>query len=126
MFRSKQYGLELGGALALYVVLLVGANAIDRAIQPVGGLKLAINLLPMVGLFAVAWVVLRALSRMDELQRRIQFDAIALAFVGTALLTFGWGFAEGAGVQRLPTFAVWPIMATLWGLGTIVAQRRYR
>ena len=126
MFRPKVYVLELSGAFVLYGVLLVGAAAVERAVQPEGVLKLAINLVPMLGAFAAAWAIMRGLWRMDEMQRRIQLDAIALSFLGTALITFGWGFAEGAGLPRLRAFAVWPIMATLWGLGLIVAQRRYR
>lgn len=126
MFRPKQYVLELGGAVVLYAILLVGANAVERAIQPVGDLKLAINLVPMIGMIAAAWAILRGLWRMDEMQRRIQFDAIAISFLGTALITFGWGFAEGAGLPHLRAFAVWPIMGTLWGFGMVVAQRRYR
>jgi len=125
MFRSKQYILELGGALILYAVLLIGANALERAVQPVGNLKLAINLVPMIGMVAAAWAILRGLWRMDEMQRRIQFDAIAISFLGTALITFGWGFA-GAGLPHLRAFVVWPIMGTLWGLGMVFAQRRYR
>lgn len=126
MFRSKQYVLELGGSLALYGALLVGAAAAERTIEPEGALKLAINLVPMIGALAAAWAIMRGLWRMDEMQRRIQFDAIALSFLGTALITFGWGFAEGAGLPQLRAFAVWPIMGTLWGLGLFVAQRRYR
>ncbi|WP_242141188.1 hypothetical protein [Sphingomonas sp. TREG-RG-20F-R18-01] len=126
MFRPKQYVLELGGAFVLYAIFLVGANAVERAIQPVGDLKLAINLVPMTGMIAAALAILRGLWRMDEMQRRIQFDAIAISFLGTALITFGWGFAEGAGLPHLRAFAVWPIMGTLWGLGVVVAQRRYR
>ncbi len=126
MFRSKRYILELGGALILYAVLLIGANALERAVQPVGNLKLAINLVPMIGMVAAAWAILRGLWQMDEMQRRIQFDAIAISFLGTALITFGWGFAEGAGLPHLRAFAVWPIMGTLWGLGMVFAQRRYR
>ena len=126
MYRSKQYFVELGGALGLYAILLVGANAVERAAQPIGALKLVINLIPMIGALAVAWAVLRRLWRMDEMQRRIQFDAIAISFLGTALITFGWGFAEGAGLPYLRAFAVWPIMGILWGLGMVLAQRRYR
>lgn len=126
MFRSKQYMLELGGAFVLYGALLVGAAAVERAIQPEGALKLAINLVPMIGALAAAWAIMRGLWRMDEMQRRIQLDAIALSFLGTALITFGWGFAEGAGLPHLRAFSVWPIMGTLWGLGLFVAQRRYR
>ena len=126
MFRSKQYLIELGSAFALYAALLVGAAAVERAIEPTGALKLAINLAPMLGAFAAAWAILRGLWRMDEMQRRIQFDAIAISFLGTALITFGWGFAEGAGLPHLRAFQVWPIMGTLWGFGLFVAQRRYR
>jgi membrane associated rhomboid family serine protease len=126
MFTSRQYLLELGGALMLYAALLVGANALERAIEPAGALKLAINLAPMIGALAGAWAVMRAIWRMDEMQRRIQLDAIAMAFLGTALITFGWGFAEGAGLPHLRAFSVWPIMGVLWAAGMLVAQRRYR
>jgi len=126
VFKQKRYAVELCAALVLYAVLLVGANLIEAALDPAGGLKIAINLLPMLGALAAAWAIMRALWQMDELQRRIQLDAIAISFLGTALITFGWGFAEGAGLPRLRAFAVWPIMATLWAVGLVIAQRRYR
>jgi hypothetical protein len=126
MFRSRQYLIELFSALALYAALLVGAAALEHAVQPTGAAKVAINLVPMIGAVVAAWVIMRGLSRMDEMQRRIQFDAIAMSFLGTALITFGWGFAEGAGLPHLRAFSVWPIMGTLWALGTAVAQLRYR
>jgi len=126
VFKQKRYAVELCAALVLYAVLLVGANLIEAALDPAGGLKIAINLLPMLGALAAAWSIMRALWQMDELQRRIQLDAIAISFLGTALITFGWGFAEGAGLPQLRAFAVWPIMATLWAVGLVIAQRRYR
>lgn len=126
MFRSKQYMIELGSAFALYAALLVGAEAVEREIAPAGALKLAINLAPMIGALAAAWAILRGLWRLDEMQRRIQFDAIAISFLGTALITFAWGFAEGAGLPHLRSFAVWPIMGALWCVGLLIAIRRYR
>ncbi len=125
MFNARRYMLELGGAFALYAALLVGANAVERAVRPEGGWLLALSLTPMIGAVAAAWAILRALWRMDEMQRRIQLDAIALSFLGTALLTFGWGFAEGSGLPHLRAFQVWPIMGTLWIVGLFVARRRY-
>lgn len=126
MFKAKQHYIEMGGAFIIYALLLVGANTLERALQPDGVAKLAINLTPMLGASVVAWAIMRGLWRMDEMQRRIQFDAIALSFLGTALITFGWGFAEGAGLPHLRAFAVWPIMGALWGIGVFFAQRRYR
>ena len=125
MFKARTYVIELSGALLLYAGLLVGANLIERAVQPEGAARIALALTPMIGALAAAWVILRGLWRMDEMQRRIQMDAIAISFLGTALITFGWGFGESAGLPQLRAFAVWPIMGTLWFAGIIVAQPRY-
>ena len=65
------------------------------------------------------------MGRLDELQRRIQFEAIAFAFAGTALLTFSYGFVENVGFPHLSWFFVWPIMAILWIIGLGIATRRY-
>lgn len=126
MSKSGKYACELLAALAFYILLLIIANGLERALRPGGGLKLAINLIPILGTPAVAWVILRQLWRMDELQRRIQLDGIAIAFVCTALITFGWGFAEAGGLPHLSAFAVWPIMGGCWALGSLLAARRYR
>ena len=126
MSKARRYVLELSSAMVLYVLLLFGAAALERAIEPQGALKLAINLTPMLGALAAAWAIMRSLWRMDELQRRIHLDAIAMSFLGTALITFGWGFAEGAGLPQMRAFSVWPIMGALWGLGLVVAHRRYQ
>jgi hypothetical protein len=63
---------------------------------------------------------------MDELQRRIQLEALALASDGTALLTFSYGFLENVGFPHLSLFWVLPLMCALWGLGAGVAGRKYR
>jgi hypothetical protein len=42
---------------------------------------------------------LRFLTRMDELQRRIQLEALGFAFGVTAILTFAYGFLENAGCR---------------------------
>jgi len=126
MFKPKRYVIELSAAMGLYAVLLTGSNLTERVIHPTGLLNLAVNLTPMLGALAAAYAIVRNLRQMDEMQRQIQFDAIVMSFVGTALITFGWGFAEGAGLPQLRAFAVWPIMCALWALSLVFAQRRYR
>jgi hypothetical protein len=126
MFTARRYIVELGAAFALYAVLLVGANLLEHAWEPTGGARIALSLVPMVGALAAAWAIMRGLWRMDELQRRIQLDAIAMAFMATALVTFGWGFVENDGVPHLRAFMVWPIMAVFWSLGIAISTWRYR
>lgn len=124
--QNKRYALELGGAFLAYGSLLFISNRINSIWEPTGTAKLLIALLPMLGGIAAMLAVIRAFRRLDELQRRIQLDALAFAFSGTALLTLAWGFAETSGLPLLSYFWIWPLMGTLWILGVIVFQARYR
>jgi hypothetical protein len=69
----------------------------------------------MLGAFAAAWAILRGLWRMDEMQRRIQFDDRHLLSRHRAH-HLRLEFRRGAGLPHLRAFAVWPIMGTLWGI----------
>jgi hypothetical protein len=126
MRKFGRYATELGGALAAYILCLT----VSLRLLSSGGqsdlMRLAITLLPMLPGIAICWVVLRALRRLDELARKIQLEAIGVAFAGTALITFSYGFLENIGLPSLSMFVIWPLMAALWFAGTIIGQLRYR
>ena len=123
---SPIYLKELGAGLALYVGLL--ALSITALIH--GGIapdwRYVVAVAPMLGGLACARAIMRQLNRLDELQRRVQLDGLATSFLGTALVTFSYGFLENAGLPRLSMFVVWPLMAAFWIVGTLAANRRYR
>jgi hypothetical protein len=125
MWSTKRYVIELGGAMLLYGALLVGSNAVQRGLRLHGGPAAAVSLVPMLGCIAALVAIMRGIRRMDELGRRIHFEAIAFAFAATALVTFGWGFVENDGMPRLRAFWVWPLMSTFWIVGLMFANRRY-
>ena len=80
----------------------------------------------MVPLIAVTLAVVGTVRASDELQSRIQFEALAFAFAFTAFTTFSYGFLEiYAGFPHLNMFSVWPIMAVFWLIGLLLAKRRY-
>lgn len=124
--RTRRYHIELGIALVIYFLLLMGSNWIYDAFHPEGAAKYAIAVLPMLGVIAMVAAILRHVRRLDELQRRTTLEALAFAFSVSAFGFFAWGFAEAAGAPKLPTFAIWPIMAGLWVVGGFIAHRRYR
>jgi hypothetical protein len=106
-------------ALALFVTVTL-LNA-----YPDAAWRVPLALIPMVPLIFALIAFMRFLSRMDELQRRVQLEALAFAFGGTALLTFSYGFLQIVGFPQVNWFAVWPIMAVLWIVGLYLANRRY-
>ena len=124
--KIRRYQFELLISLAIYAVLVFGSNWLLRLMNPEGAVKYAIAVLPMFGVIAMAAAILRHVRRLDELQQRSTLEALAFAFSVSAFGFFAWGFAETAGAPRLPTFAIWPIMAVLWMVGGLLAHRRYR
>jgi hypothetical protein len=122
---TRAYLKEFGAAMVAYVVVLfasiplVNANLGSPIVYPLA-------LAPMVpALFAVLAVV-RATACVDELQRRMQLEALAFAFAGTAIVTFSYGMLGFVGVPQANWTLVWPIMGLLWLVGGVLAQRRYR
>ena len=122
---GHRYVLELAASIVAYAVMLAVSLAILAQHPPGAAWRPAVALLPMLPAAGVCVVVLRQLHRIDELQRRLQFESLAFSFAGTALITFGYGFLEGIGAPRLSMFAVWPLMAALWIIGLFVNSRRY-
>jgi len=88
--------------------------------------RILVTLIPMLPVVFICGVVIRSIRHLDEMQRKLQFEAIALAFVGTALITFGYGFLEDEGFPKLTMFVVWPLMATLWVIGVMLGRLRFR
>ncbi|PTX46637.1 hypothetical protein [Allosediminivita pacifica] len=112
--------------LAAYGALLVLSQTVLSDGVEGQAARLLLALLPMLPALFICWVVVRSIRQLDELQRRVQLEALAVAFAGTALITFGYGFLEGVGLPRLSMFLVWPVMASFWFVGVMVGRFRFR
>jgi len=121
---KRRYNRDVLIALLAYAVLLAVSGYIVDANRDAGW-RYAVAVLPMVpaAFVAVAWV--RYYRTVDELQQRIALEALAFAFGGTALITFGYGFLDAAGLPRISWWWVWPLMAILWIIGDWLARKRW-
>lgn len=117
--------IEFGLTLLAYLMVLVGSVTVLKA-NPEADWRYYVALLPVVPAGLVLFVFVRALTRLDELQRRIHLEAFGFSLGATALLTFGYGFLEGAGLPHLNWTYVLPMIAVLWGVGTVIFRWRYR
>lgn len=121
---DAQYRREFLPAMLAYVAVLVPTVYIVDANQDAAW-RYPVTLLPMIPLAFVLVAWLRFFRRMDELQQRMQMEALAFAFGGTALITFSYGFLQSAGFPDLNWFFVWPLMTVLWIVGGVIAHRRW-
>ncbi|TSD77865.1 hypothetical protein FFI16_016040 [Pseudomonas sp. KBS0710] len=122
---TKRFLVEFIVILLVYICCVVVSSSSVRS-MPDGAAKIALALLPVIPMIAMAVSIIRRLNSMDELGRKIQLEALAVAFVCTALTTFSYGFLETAGLPRLSAFMVWPIMGGVWCVATIIGTRRYQ
>lgn len=112
--------------LATYAAMLIGSQRFLAGGVESQPTRILIALSPMLPAAFICGVVVRSIRHLDEMQRKLQFEALALSFAGTALMTFGYGFLEGAGFPKLSMFAVWPLMAAIWFVGVMIGRLRFR
>jgi len=112
--------------MAVYVVAVsIVSTAFGRGAVP-GPWRVPVGLLPMVPAVLAVFPIMNFYRTVDELQRRIVAEGILFSFVLTAILTFSYGFLRlYAKFSEISMFAVWPLMATLWVVGMVIARRRY-
>lgn len=118
--------IEFSASMLLYIVVLICSLNYLKNENISYSTQIFVTLFPIIPCILVGWSVLRQLARLDEMQQQIQLQAFALAFVGTALITFSYGFLENIGFPRLSMFFIWPLMAMLWGVGIAIGSWRYR
>jgi hypothetical protein len=122
LYRTQ---IEFGLAMLAYLMVLVGSVVVVQANREAGW-RYIVVLLPVAPAAFVIWLFVRALARLDEMQKRIQMQAFGFSLGFTALITFGYGFLEGAGLPHLSWTYVLPLMAVLWALGAAIYTWRYR
>jgi len=108
---ARSYTREFSLAMAAYVVVvLVSIKLVGAVDQP---LKTLVALTPLVPATFALIAYMRFLSRMDELGRRIQLEALAFGFGTAGMITFAYGFLENAGFPQLSYIWVFPAMIFL-------------
>lgn len=122
---TKMYLSQLLWAIVLYAFVLF---LTVRLLDVLGGSpwRLAVTLLPMIPIGLGLQAFLRIFGQMDELQQRIQLDALAFSFIIIGLLTFSYGLLQNVGLPQVSFIAVFPLMIALWGMGYVIASWRYR
>lgn len=121
---GKRYLKEFLTSMAGYTVMVPVSILILRGHEHTA-LGYCVALLPIVPSVFALWAFLRFFRGLDELQRRIQLEAVAFSFLATCLITLTWAFQQNAGLPRFDVSWVAPLLIGLWGIGVAIAKRRY-
>jgi hypothetical protein len=123
---------QIGFPTPVTVALLVAATDIVTALVLAGmelsqTARVAIALLPIPANVWLIAIILRSLRRLDEFLKRIQFEAVAVAFLTTGLAALTYGQLQTAhAVGPLNAGLIWAFMLVSYVLGYVIAARHYR
>jgi hypothetical protein len=123
MIRRRDYWpVFMAGALAFAAFF-----RFDKAPVAAGtALEKPIVLLPILPAALATWAFLSMIREADELERRINYQALAFAFVVTFAVTLAYALLEDLGLPRVSSFWWWLTLAISWGIGLTIYSRRYR
>jgi hypothetical protein len=127
---KRRWNRQMFFAMSVYlVVLFVCTHYLKLTPQttPPGALRIVLALLPTLPVIWVMWSLIGLITRMDELHRRVNIEAFAIAAGITAFLSLTYGFLEDfAGLPHIPAWWWFILIDFVWGGSTCLLLRRYR
>ena len=127
--RKESQGFQLlfagllWGSVFLLARGLLELSSLDRT------LRIAVAFIPTPVFIWFLWAWMKGVARMDELQRRIQLEALAFAFPCCVVLLMTLGLMELAIPLNPDDWSyrhVWALMPALYFAGLWRANRRYQ
>jgi hypothetical protein len=123
MIRRRDYWpVFLAGALAFAAFFRFDKGPIAAGTV----LEKPLILLPILPAALATWAFLAMIRETDELERRINYQALSFGFVVTFSVTLAYALLEDLGLPRVSSFYWWLVLAVSWGVGLAIYSRKYR
>ncbi len=87
--------------------------------------RFLIALIPMGPGIWIAIGVMHAIKQLDEMERLILLEGIAVSFMGTFILVLSLGFLQTAGFPHISGVYIGLFMVVLWLIAKLTIHRRY-
>lgn len=125
----RRYVRELMVAMGAYMLTLLVSVWLLKGIEaPV--LRALVALAPLPPIAMALRAIVRYIRDIDEMQQRIELEAVCIATAFVSLVYLGGGFLQSARVIDVPAAAamiwVFPLVCFAYGLAKLVVVRRYR
>ncbi|PNS08748.1 hypothetical protein [Solilutibacter silvestris] len=127
---NRDYRRQMWPAMLVYVLAVFASTWLLKNSVQLLPLRALIAAAPALPIFFVMRAFLRYLRSIDEMQRRIEMEAIGVAALFVSQLYLLGGFLQLGKVIDVPSGVamiwVFPLMCLSYGIGKFIAVRRYR
>lgn len=125
--RSR-YMREFMPAMAAYVITLFASVWLLKHVDE-PGLRAVVALLPVPAIGMAMRAIVRYIRDADELQRRIELEAVSIATACVSLAYLAGGFLQSAKVIDIAATVamiwVFPLVCLIYGVAKVAVSRRY-
>jgi hypothetical protein len=109
----------------IYLVLLpLSLNWVES--HPDSAWRYLVALTPVIPGAFIAWGIVRAIRKLDELSRMILLDGLAISFAFTLVLTLSLGFLGMAGLPQPNAAYISLFMIVMWLIGKLLITNKYQ
>lgn len=126
----QRYSREFFPAMTAYVLVLPASIWLLKNVDLNMGLRAAVALLPVIPMALVLRAFIRFVRQVDEMQQRIELEAVSIATVVVSLLWMSAGFLQAAKVINVPSAMamlwVFPVICLAYGIAKAFVFRRYQ
>ncbi len=119
--RSEDWALAQAAMLAFFCVFNLNEKFPKGSVW-----AFATVLLPLLPAGVLVWSYIRMFRRADELQRRIVYEALGVAYVATLSVAIAGAFLQSAGLPTLGWVWIAGVLVVSLTIGLVTASRRYR
>lgn len=122
---AKRYRLRFSIAMVVYAAVLFASITLVQRIAP-NPIHTLIALLPIIPLVFVFVFVVQFINSIDELERQILVESLAVAAGATALAAVTYGFLEVAGFPNISIWYTYLFVMGAWLIAQPLVRRRYK
>lgn len=122
---GRRYTIQIIGLMLVYVAVLFASIAALKGTHFSPALRALIAVTPALPMFGVVAVVIQFMLSIDELQRQIHLEALAIAAGITAALAITYTFLEGVGLPHSQAWWAFVCIDIIWAGSLPFIQRRY-
>ncbi|MEZ5958707.1 MAG: hypothetical protein R3C27_16010 [Hyphomonadaceae bacterium] len=126
---ARQYFRDMLGACLAYVGVLVVSVFVVRRMDPPQWVAIGLALASAAPALLMLRAFLRRLQGLDEFQRRVELEALAVAAAVVGLGSFTYGFLQSfANFPQIDDVLLWvfPALCFTWGIAQFFVRRRYK
>ena len=127
--HRQVYGTRLLIRGLLWVSIYLLSRGLLELVSGPGSIRVAIALLPVPFFVFYLWTWFKGAAAMDELQRRIELEALGFAFPAAIVLLMTIGLLDIAITLPAEDFSlhqIWLMLPVLYYIGLWRAQSRYK